>query len=386
MTTKALHATNASFLNGEFPKNSRIALLSFQDGSFIPGYALGESKTAIGELVFNTSMTGYQEALTDPSYAGQILTFTYPLIGNYGFSKTAFESQKIHALGAVVHEACTMPIHYNSQNVTLDEFLQQQNAPGIAGVDTRAITLRIREHGVLPAGIRAYGEGELKDEKDCAHAAQELANACKKFDYASQNYVELVSPKSPVQFGSPDAKKHVVLVDCGAKAGIAHNLTQRGARVTAVPWNYSSKQIFELEPDGIMLSNGPGDPALLKPVMQTCRELLGKKPIFGICLGNQILGHALGANTYKLKFGHRGCNHPAIHKDSQRVFITSQNHGFAVGNLPSGVEPLYENAYDGSNEGLKCAEKIAFSVQFHPEARPGPQDTSFLFDDFLEML
>ncbi|MFA6048613.1 MAG: glutamine-hydrolyzing carbamoyl-phosphate synthase small subunit [Candidatus Micrarchaeia archaeon] len=365
----------------------RVALLVLQDSSFYAGTALGATKRALGELVFNTSMTGYQEALTDPSYAGQILTFCYPLIGNYSFSPESFESAKMHARAAVVAESCQKPFLQSPAHAgTLGDFLASQNAPGIAGVDTRSIVLRIREHGALPCALQTFEEGELRDHADLAQAAAELAKTATAFDYSKENFVEEVSQKTVRTVGSRDAKKHVVLVDCGAKKSIEHSLARLGARVTIVPWDYSAKKILELEPDGVLFSNGPGNPALLSKPIQCCRELLGKKPVFGICLGNQILGHALGANTFKLKFGHRGSNHPVMHADSKRVFITAQNHGFAVQNLPPGVEPLFENCYDGTNEGIKCADKAAFSVQFHPEANPGPYDTSFLFEEFLEML
>ncbi len=376
----------------------RVALLVLQDSSFYAGTALGTSKRVLGELVFNTSMTGYQEALTDPSYAGQILTFCYPLIGNYSFSPESFESQKIHARATVVAESCQKPFQptpatapaaaatAQSPQATLDEFLASQNTPGIAGVDTRSIVLRIREHGVLPSALQTFEEGELRDHADCLQAAQELAKTASSFDYSTQNFVQEVSPTGLRIAGNPNAKKHAVLVDCGAKKSIEHSLARLGCRVTVVPWDYSAKKILELEPDGVLFSNGPGNPALLAKSIQACRELLGQKPIFGICLGNQILAHALGADTFKLKFGHRGSNHPVIHADSNRVFITAQNHGFAVQNLPQGVEPLFENCYDGTNEGIKCVEKQAFSVQFHPEANPGPYDTSFLFEEFTEML
>ncbi len=367
--------------------NSRVGILVFQDSSFLAAEGMGAAKQVLGELVFNTSMTGYQEALTDPSYAGQILTFCQPLIGNYGFSPECLESEKIFASAAIVREECEKPFFAPLHAQTLGEFLSAHGTPGLTGLDTRSIVLRIREHGVLPAALQVFEEGELRNGADDAkQAAQEIAAKINSFDYSGQNYVAQASPKAMRKFGNPDAKKHVVLVDCGAKKSIISRLLSQGARVTAVPWNATAKEIIALEPGGVMYSNGPGDPAMLGEAIESCRGVLGKVPVFGICLGNQILGHALGAKTFKLKFGHRGSNHPVIHADSGRVFITAQNHGYAVKGLPRGVEPLFENAYDSTNEGLKCVEQQAFSVQFHPEANPGPHDTSFLFDEFIEML
>ncbi|MFQ5406612.1 MAG: glutamine-hydrolyzing carbamoyl-phosphate synthase small subunit [Candidatus Micrarchaeia archaeon] len=364
----------------------RAAILVLQDSSFFLGSALGPSKTIAGELVFNTSMTGYQEALTDPSYAGQILTFCYPLIGNYAFSKEAFESKKIHAKATVVKEACQKPFQSNSYKNTLNQFLHEQETPGIANVDTRSIVLKIRESGVLPSALQTFDEKEIRDFEDAKQAALQLCQKAKSFDYSTQNFAEQVSQKNNQTFGNPDAKKHVVLVDCGAKQSIPAQLAKHGAKTTSVHCNTTSREILALKPDAVVFSNGPGNPQTLQKTIQTCKELLGKQPIFGVCLGNQIIARALGAKTFKLKFGHRGSNHPVIHQDSGRVFITAQNHGFAVKNLPKNVEPLFENCYDNTNEGIKCMEKQTFSVQFHPEANPGPYDTSFLFKEFLEML
>ena len=357
------------------------AILVLADGTAYPGNGFGARKGAVGELVFNTSMTGYQEALTDPSYAGQILTFSFPLIGNYGVSKEAFESDKIQPNAVVVKEWCEKPAH--RQGVSdIHEFLCQSGIPGICGVDTREIVIKVRSSGVVPAALVVCDESGIEEAK------VKGLKMLEGFDYGSVDFVKNVTGKKVETVVPRDGgtKHSVALVDYGAKGSIAAELAKRGCKVMIFPASANAKEILAHGPDGVMLSNGPGDPSLLDYAIETCRGLLGKKPVFGICLGHQILGHALGAKTRKLKFGHRGANQPVIERRSGKCFMTSQNHGYEVCNLPGNVEEWMVNLNDGSNEGLRCGEKDAFSVQFHPEAAPGPRDTSFLFDEFLEML
>ena len=361
---------------------SRNSALILSDGSFYLGEGFGADLPAYGELVFNTSMTGYQEALTDPSYAGQVLTFAYPLVGNYGISGHDFESSKIHPSAVVVREWCENPVHRESAK-TLSEFLAEYEVPGISGVDTRAIVTKIRSAGVMPAAVLPMPDPSNDIRKFVENSVKEIG----RFDYAHTDFVRKVTRDGICTFEPAGACKHsVVLVDCGVKSSIVRELNRRSCKVTVVPADTEAGTILSLEPDGVVYSNGPGDPALMGYAIESCREILGKVPVFGICLGHQILGHALGAKTYKLKFGHRGSNHPVLDSESGKAFITSQNHGYAVRDLPSGVTEWLVNLNDSSNEGLLCADKNAMSVQFHPEASPGPHDTGFLFDEFAKML
>ncbi|MFA5246717.1 MAG: glutamine-hydrolyzing carbamoyl-phosphate synthase small subunit [Candidatus Micrarchaeia archaeon] len=362
------------------------AVLVLSDGSFYVGTAFGSLRESFGELVFNTSMTGYQEALTDPSYAGQILTFAYPLIGNYGISKAAFESGKIHLSGVVAKQLCDHPVHQDSVK-SVDEFLKEFDVPAIAGVDTRAIVTKGRSFGVVPSAIVPL-EG-----RSVEIAVESCRKELEKFDYSKTDFVGKVTRGksevfTPANEGAAKAgaRFSVVLVDCGVKQNIVRELVSRGCEVTVVPARMQAKEILSFKPDGVVYSNGPGDPALMTYAVGSCREILGKVPVFGICLGHQILGHALSGKTYKLKFGHRGANQPVIDNISGKCFLTSQNHGFAVKDIPKGVTDWLTNLNDKSNEGLRCDEKMAFSVQFHPEAAPGPLDTRFLFDDFVKMM
>ena len=356
------------------------AVLVLSDGSFYVGDSAGSPRDAFGELVFNTSMTGYQEALTDPSYAGQILTFAYPLVGNYGISKEAFESGKIHLSGVIARQFCDHPLHKDSDR-TVDSFLKEFDIPAITGLDTRAIVTKVRNYGVVPSGIVQL-EGRSVEE-----AVESCKKRLKGFDYSGIDFVSKVSRKSPETFHPKSHQKHsVVLVDCGVKQNIIRELVSRGCKVEVVPAGTEATDILARKPDGVVYSNGPGDPALMTYAVASCREIVGKVPVFGICLGHQILGHALGGKTYKLKFGHRGANQPVVDNLSGKCFLTSQNHGFAVKDIPKGVTDWLSNLNDKSNEGLRCDDLNAFSVQFHPEAAPGPQDTRFLFDDFVKML
>ena len=348
------------------------------DGSIFRGLGFGAEKVSVGELVFNTSMMGYQEALTDPSYAGQILLMTYPLIGNYGANKGDFESKKVQVPAFVVREACELPSHKDS-NATLDEFLGRNNTPGIAGLDTRSIVRRIRERGVMPACVCVYSG----NEPDTAGLLAK-ANA---LDYSKINFVEQASVKKEEEYGAPGWKK-IALIDCGAKQSIIRELVKRELSVTVLPWNSSSMSILSHDPDGVLISNGPGDPALLGNVAKTAKELFGKMPIFGICLGHQILAHAVGGKTFKLRFGHRGSNHPVKDLETGAVTITSQNHGYAVDekSLPKEFVPTKLNLNDRTNEGMKHRELPIFSVQYHPEANPGPLDSLGLFDEFKRLV
>jgi len=353
------------------------AILVLEDGSLYEGYSFGSSTTAYGEVVFNTSMTGYQEMLTDPSYAGQILVPTYPLIGNYGINDQDVESKRIQVKGFVVREECPTPSHNLSQK-TLHQFLAQQGIPGIAGVDTRALTRKLRIFGVMM--------GILTSEMNPKEALQ-YVNTIPRYD--TQDFLPQVTINEVIQWEIPaEEKYHIVALDCGLKFNILRLLTQRGCRVTIAPCYTSAEEILNLKPHGIILSPGPGDPALLGYIEQTVKGLVGKKPILGICLGHQILGRVFGAATFKLKFGHRGGNHPVKDLITNRVHITAQNHGYAVDGegLKWGMEVSHINLNDGTVEGLHHRELPILSIQYHPEASPGPRDNTYIFDRFLEVL
>lgn len=349
------------------------AVLVLKDGTVLEGTGFGAETERMGELVFNTSMMGYQEALTDPSYAGQILLMTYPLVGNYGTSKQDFESDRIHPMGFVVRENSIDGEHRDSTG-TLNTLLETHNVPGISGIDTRFVVRHIREKGVMPA-ILATSKKPIDPEK----LLEKL-----EFDYSSVDFVSKVTTKERKVFGK--GGKKITLIDYGAKMGIVRELVARDCEVHVLPASSSADDVRSLEPDGIMLSNGPGDPAILKDAHKVIRELDGYKPMFGICLGHQLLAHAFGGDTYKLKFGHRGSNHAVMDLRTKKVTITTQNHGFAVGQMPEGFELTHENVNDKSVEGMACDDKGILSVQYHPEAAPGPHDSRFLFDRFIEML
>ncbi len=357
----------------------RVGLLVFSDGTILQGKGLGASHQGTGELVFNTSMTGYQEALTDPSYAGQVLVFSYPLIGNYGISSQSLESKRAWVEGVIVSEAAVQPHHYES-HATLDAFLQAENVPGIAGLDTRALVHQIRSGGVTPVAI------DVVDASEVSMRSKQLQAAAKGFDYDNVNFVQKVCVEKTMTFIPETSKRTVVLVDCGAKSSIARNLVQRDCTVHQVPYDTSAKDILALKPDGVMFSNGPGDPEKLHATVKACRDLLGHVPVFGICLGHQVLAQALGAKTFKLKFGHRGSNHAVRDVLTDKVMITAQNHGYAVHKIPPVADEWLVNALDGTNEGLTCDKHDAFSVQFHPEANPGPYDANALFDQFMKKI
>ncbi len=355
------------------------AVLVLQDGTVLEGTGFGAQAERMGELVFNTSMMGYQEALTDPSYGGQILLMTYPLIGNYGTNKADRESERVHPSGFVIREMSRDAEHRDSQ-ATLDSFLKESGVPGISGIDTRFVVRHIRDKGVMPA-ILAVSELESALEPKKLHKKLE-------FDYSSIDFVSKVSTKEPKVFPAAvkAGMKKVALIDYGVKMGIVRELVARGCSVHLLPCSSTAADIKALEPDGILLSNGPGDPALLKGAHKTIRELEGYRPMFGVCLGHQLLAHAFGGDTYKLKFGHRGSNHAVMDTRTKRIAITTQNHGFAVGSIPRGFELTHVNVNDRSVEGMIDRKRGIFSVQYHPEASPGPHDSRYLFDEFIRMI
>ncbi|MGE6258684.1 carbamoyl phosphate synthase small subunit [Heyndrickxia sporothermodurans] len=345
--------------------------LILEDGTIMIGKAFGSEIETIGEVVFTTGMTGYQETITDPSFCGQIVTLTYPLIGNYGINRDDFESIQPAIKGLIVKEAADFPSNWRNE-MTLDEFLKLKNIPGISGLDTRKLTRIIRRFGTLKGAI-------------CNESANpEEVIKLLKSKIMPTNQVEQVSTQKP--YPSPGRGHHVVLVDFGSKHGILRELNKRDCDVTVVPYNTKASEILSLKPDGVMLSNGPGDPKDVPEAIHMIRELLGEVPLFGICLGHQLFALASGADTYKLKFGHRGSNHPVKDLRTGKVFFTSQNHGYAVSEESidtSLIRVTQRNLNDGTIEGLEHQIHPAFTVQYHPEASPGPEDTNFLFDQFL---
>ena len=345
------------------------AYLVLEDGTVFEGYSFGAEKDAVGELVFTTGMCGYIETLTDESYFGQIVLQTFPMIGNYGIIPEDFEGE-CSVKGYVVREKCDNPSNFRCKG-TLDGFLKEKGIPAIYGVDTRAITKIIREQGVMNAVI-------------CGEIPPDLS-AVK--NYKIIGAVESVTAKDAKLYPAENEKFKVTLIDYGAKRNIIRELNKRGCTVTAVPATATAEEILKTKPDGIMLSNGPGDPAENLFQIEVIKNLVGKKPIFGICLGHQLLALAMGAETEKLKYGHRGVNQPVKEVNGTRTYITSQNHGYAVvkGSVKRG-KISFINANDGTCEGIDYEDLSAFSVQFHPEAASGPKDSSFLFDRFLRLM
>ncbi len=363
-----------------------ICKLALEDGTVFSGVSFGATGTCAGEVVFNTSMTGYQEIFTDPSYCGQIVTMTFPLMGNYGVNREDFESTKPHLSGFAVKELPRRPSNYRA-SAGLPEFLKQHGVLGIAGIDTRALTRRIRIHGAMRGVIST----EIAEEIELVRLAMQAPAM------EGANLVNLVKPAStggwtgplwtetPVIQAPTVSPCHVVAIDCGIKHNILRHLVTAGCKVTFVPADAPAGLIRELNPAALLAGNGPGDPAAVTETVKTLRELAGKIPIFGICLGHQVLALALGAKTYKLRFGHHGANLPVRNEPAQRVEITSQNHGFAV-DIPSlemvGGTVTHINLNDGSLEGYLHADKQILCVQFHPEASPGPHDAGYLFRKF----
>ena len=366
---------------------SRAAHLVLEDGTVFTGESFGSHRQGWGEVVFNTTMTGYQEVLTDPSYAGQLITLTYPIVGNYGINRSDFESRRIQAAGLIVRQHCDLPSH-SSSDMNLHAFLEEYDVPGISGIDTRALTRRIRTRGVM------MGLVTIEDPETARQQLDALPN------YDHLDWVSTVTttngyfwngldesagyPSKP----APAGVRRILVTDAGLKYNILRLLQIRGCEVIAVPATTPAADILAMHPAGVLLSPGPGDPELLGGIVDNVRQLLGKVPMMGICLGHQLAARALGARTYKLKFGHRGGNHPVKDLNTGQVHITAQNHGYSVDaeNLPAGLEVSHLNLNDNTVEGLVHRDLPLFTIQYHSEASPGPQDNEYLFDRFLRMI
>lgn len=349
------------------------AYLVLSNGKVFEGQRIGAKRDSVGEIVFTTGVEGYLETLTDPSFAGQIITQTFPLIGNYGVIEEDFEGETA-CKGYVVRELCDTPSNFRCQ-YGLNKFLEDRDIPGVAGIDTRELTRIIREKGCMNAAILSAPPTD-KDMEEIAA-------------YAVKGVVDQVGIKEPKTYPAEGKEKYkVTLIDYGAKLNIIKSLCKRGCTVTAVPHSYTAEQILDTNPDGIMLSNGPGDPEENTFCIEQIKKLIGKLPIFGICLGHQLTALAMGGSTMKLKYGHHGANQPVRKDDGSRTYITSQNHNYAVvaDSLKGVGREIYENANDGSCEGMEYPGKKCFTVQFHPEACGGPKDTEYLFNKFLEMM
>lgn len=381
------------------------AILALEDGRYFEGEAFGAPVTRTGEICFNTSMTGYQEVLTDPSYRGQMVAMTYPLIGNYGVNPLDTESDQPHVRGFIIEELCETPSNWRSQQ-SLDDYLKHWEIPGIQGIDTRALTKHLRTRGAMRAVITS----------EVSSVAEAVALAQASPSMEGSDYVKEVSTVNPYHWDADSAdsrrwdipnpsqgtlggetgvfhplsetRHRVVAYDFGIKRNILRRLRQEGFEVQVVPSTAKAEDVLALKPDGVFLSNGPGDPAALDYIHEEIRKLIPHQPIFAICLGHQILGHAFGGKTFKLKFGHRGGNQPVKDLRSGKVSITSQNHGFAVDgeSLPSNVEVTHLNLNDQTVEGLRHKEWPVFSVQYHPEAAPGPNDASYFFREFASLI
>jgi len=347
-----------------------LPYLLLEDGSVYTGASFGDAREIVGEVVFNTGMTGYQELLSDPSYHGQIVVMTYPLIGNYGVNETDSESNGVQVLGFVVHERIEAPCNWKMTN-TIAEHLEKAGIPALTGVDTRAITRKLREYGTM-RGIITGDPGAAALEKVRAHAI---------FDPVKE-----VTCKAPYRIAGEG--RRVAVLDMGIKHGIFDSLRKRGCDLYVYPSHTEADEILSCDPDGVFLSNGPGDPKDNAAIIEQIRRLMNAKPVFGICLGFQLIALAVGGDTRKLRYGHRGCNHPVKDLTQGRTYITSQNHGYAVvpESLPDNTEITHLNWNDRTLEGIRMTDRPTFGVQFHPEGRPGPQDTAYLFDQFMALM
>ena len=354
------------------------AILALEDGTIFQGISFGVEGEIIGEIVFNTGMTGYQEVLTDPSYCGQIVIMTYPLIGNYGVNFDDIESARPQVRGFIVRELCKTPSNWRSIE-SLNEYLKRHQIIGIEGIDTRALTRILRDKGTMKGIISTDVNFNLESKMDEIKA------------YCIKDPVLAVTTKEVTKYPSQgDAVKFkVALMDLGLKQNIVRSLQKRGCEVYVFPATATAQEILEIQPDGIMLSNGPGDPKDCEQSIQTIKDLMSRKPIFGICLGHQLTALANGADTEKLKYGHRGCNHPVKDIEKDLTYITSQNHGYTIVEASldkSRMEVSHRNMNDGTIEGVRYKDVSVFTVQFHPEASPGPADTAYLFDEFIELM
>ena len=375
----------------------KVAKLALEDGTVFAGQSCGATGEVDGEVCFNTSMTGYQEILTDPSYCGQIVTMTYPEIGNYGVNAQDVESAKPHLAGFVVRNLSQVASNFRAEG-RLDEYLARHGVVGLLGIDTRALVRRIREHGALKGVLSTEDPDDeslvAKARSSPGLVGRDLVREVvpqepREWNERLSSWLRLASPTGAAANSSRPARKpHIVALDYGMKWNIARHLFERGCRVTVLPGTAQSGEVLAQKPDGVFLSNGPGDPQPVAYAVQTIRELLGKTPVFGICLGHQLLSLACGATTFKLKFGHRGANQPVQNLETGRVEITSQNHGFAVDqeNLPACLEVTHRNLNDQTIEGVRHRDLPAYSVQYHPEASAGPHDSVYLFDRFLELI
>lgn len=349
-------------------------LLILEDGTVFEGKAFGAETDTVGEVVFTTSMTGYQETITDQSFNGQIITFTYPMIGNYGINRDDYESISPTCKGVIVKEHARLASNWRQQ-MTVDEFLKSKGIPGISGIDTRALTKKLRSVGTMKASI-------IDTNDDLSHAFDQL-----RATVLPKNQVAQVSTTKP--YPSPGIGRNVIVIDFGLKHSILRELSKRHCNLTVLPHDTSADSILELSPDGVMLSNGPGDPKDVPEAIEMIQAIQGKVPIFGICLGHQLFALANGADTYKMRFGHRGLNHPVREIATGKIDFTSQNHGYAVNEKTIDSEKLivtHKEVNDGSVEGIRHREYPAFSVQYHPDAAPGPHDAIHLFDEFMELM